>query len=57
VYKMSYENRKREFKRLMDAGREKDIPQSLWDEFKPKDKIKPAPKPDTKPTTKEVSKK
>ena len=54
---MSYENRKREFKRLMDAGREKDIPQSLWDEFKPKDKIKPAPKPDTKPTTKEVSKK
>jgi hypothetical protein len=32
---MSYENRKREFKRLMDAGREKDIPDRLWKEFKP----------------------
>ena len=35
---MSEKNRRHEFKRLMDLGREKDIPQSLWDEFKPKDK-------------------
>ena len=41
---MSYENRKREYERLVNLGREKDIPQSLIDEFgkikKSKDDIK-----------------
>lgn len=32
---MSFNNRKREFKRLMDLKRQEDIPQSLWDEFAP----------------------
>ena len=49
---MSYENRKREFARLLDLGREKDIPQSLWDEFKPQNKIKMPTKPEPKPMTK-----
>jgi len=37
--KMSKENRRKEFIRLMDLGRQKDIPPELWAEFKPKDKI------------------
>jgi hypothetical protein len=53
---MSYENRKREFKRLMDAGREKDIPQSLFDEFKPHVKIEDK-KPIQVKSIKKVSKK
>ncbi|MBU1054034.1 MAG: hypothetical protein KKC46_09415 [Proteobacteria bacterium] len=36
---MSKENRRKEFIRLMDLGRQKDIPPELWAEFKPKDKI------------------
>ena len=49
---MSYENRRREFNRLMDLGREKDIPQDLMDEFKPKDKIPMPTKEEPKKTMK-----
>lgn len=35
---MSYENRKKEYDRLIRLHREKDIPQNLLDEFGPAEK-------------------
>ena len=41
---MSYNNRLREYDRLVALGRDRDIPKSLMDEFgKPKDSSKPIP--------------
>ena len=51
---MSRANRLREFQRLKDLGREKDIPQNLWDEFQPKDKIAMPVKEETPKKKKKV---